>query len=151
MINLSKKQVILILLLTTALLASGCLGDSGTKLSISGNDTEINVSISGQAEGNWCPVGSQVQIKNPTTGKVLNMTVTGTEEFENKSLCKAMIITGNEENNTGYEYMWSQDKNTTVWTKYGEDGNISIRYVYADGKKTIIDGAGRTLEFGVKP
>ncbi|AAM04878.1 predicted protein [Methanosarcina acetivorans C2A] len=138
------------MLLTTALLASGCLGDSGTKISISSNDTEINVSISEQAEGDWCPVGAQVQIKNPTTGKALNMTVTGTEEFENETLCKSMIITGNEENNTRYEYMWSQDKNTTVWTKYGEDGNISIRYIYEDGKKTIIDGAGRTLEFGVR-
>lgn len=138
------------MLLTTALLASGCLGDSGTKISISGNDTEINVSISEHAEGDWCPVGAQVQIKNPTTGKALNMTVTGTEKFENKTLCKAMIIRGNEENNTRYEYMWAQDKNTTVWTKYGEDGNISIRYIYEDGKKTIIDGAGRTLEFGVK-
>ncbi|HIH94158.1 TPA: hypothetical protein HA338_08960 [Methanosarcina acetivorans] len=147
---MSKKQAILILLLTTALLASGCLGDSGTKISISSNDTEINVSISEQAEGDWCPVGAQVQIKNPTTGKALNMTVTGTEEFENETLCKSMIITGNEENNTRYEYMWSQDKNTTVWTKYGEDGNISIRYIYEDGKKTIIDGAGRTLEFGVR-
>ncbi|WP_440948257.1 hypothetical protein ACSAZL_08515 [Methanosarcina sp. T3] len=147
---MSKKQGIIILLLTASLLASGCMGDSGTKLSISGNDTEINVSISEQAEGSWCPAGSQVQIKNPTTGKALNMTVTGTEEFENETLCKAMIKTGTEENNTGYEYMWSQDKNTTVWTKYGEDGNISIRYIYADGKKTIIDGAGRTLEFGVQ-
>ncbi|AKB32165.1 hypothetical protein MSSIH_1475 [Methanosarcina siciliae HI350] len=148
---MSKKQAILILFLTTVLLASGCLGDSGTKISISGNETEINVNISEQAEGNWCPAGSQVQIKNPTTGKALNMTVTGTEEFGNKTLYKAMIITGSEENNTGYEYMWSQDKNTTVWTKYGEDGNISLRYVYEDGKKTIINGEGRLLEFGVRP
>ncbi|KKH97659.1 hypothetical protein EO95_05745 [Methanosarcina sp. 1.H.T.1A.1] len=147
---MSKKQVICILLLTVALFASGCMGEDGTKLSISGNDTEINVSLPEQSEGNWCPVGSQVQVKNPTTGKALNMKITGTEEFDNKTLCKAMIETGSEENTTRYEYMWSQDKNTTIWTKYGEDGNISIRYVYTDGKKTIIDGAGRKLEFGEK-
>jgi len=147
---LSKKQIIIILLLTAALLASGCMGEDGTKLSVSGNDSEINISLPEQSEGNWCPIGSQVQIKNPTTGNALNMTITGTEEFENKTLCRAMIETGSEENTTRYEYMWSQDKNTTVWTKYGEDGNISIRYIYVDGKKTIIDGAGRTLEFGIK-
>ncbi|KKG17091.1 hypothetical protein EO98_18315 [Methanosarcina sp. 2.H.T.1A.6] len=147
---MSKKQVICILLLTVSLLASGCMGEDGTKLSISGNDTEINVSLPEQSEGNWCPVGSQVQVKNPTTGKALNMKITGTEEFENKTLCRAMIETGSEDNTTRYEYMWSQDKNTTIWTKYGEDGNISIRYIYTDGKKTIIDGAGRTLEFGIK-
>jgi len=147
---LSKKQVICILLLTAALLASGCMGEDGTKLSISGNDTEINISLPEQAEGNWCPVGSQAQVKTPTTGKVLNMKITGTEEFENKTLCRAMIETGSEENTTRYEYMWSQDKNTTIWTKYGEDGNLSIRYIYMDGKKTIIDGVGRMLEFGIK-
>ena len=147
---MSKKQVIYILLLTASLLASGCMGEDGTKLSISGNDSEINISLPEQSEGNWCPIGSQVQIKNPTTGNALNMTITGTEEFENKTLCRAMIETGSEENTTRYEYMWSQDKNTTIWTKYGEDGNISIRYIYADGKKTMIDGAGRTLEFGIK-
>jgi hypothetical protein len=126
---LSKKQVLLILLLTAALIASGCMGEDGTKLSISGNDTEINISLSEQTEGNRCPVGSQVQVKNPTTGRALNMTITGTEEFENKTFCKAMIETGSEENATRFEYMWSQDTNTTVWTKYGEDGQISLRYI----------------------
>ncbi|AKB20058.1 MULTISPECIES: hypothetical protein [unclassified Methanosarcina] len=147
---MSKKQVIILLLLTAALLASGCMGEEGTKLSISGNDTEININLPEQTEGNWCPVDSQVQVKNPTTGKALNMTIAGTEEFENKTLCRAMIETGSDENTTRYEYMWSQDKNTTIWTKYGEDGNISIRYIYADGKKTIINGAGRKFEFGIK-
>ncbi|AKB74164.1 hypothetical protein MSLAZ_0903 [Methanosarcina lacustris Z-7289] len=147
---MSKKQVICILLLTVALLASGCISKDGTKLSISGNDSELNISLPEQSEGNWCPVGSQVQIKNPTTGNALNMTITGTEEFENKTLCRAIIETGGKENTTRYEYMWSQDKNTTIWTKYGEDGNISIRYIYVDGKKTIIDGAGRTFNFGIK-
>ena len=147
---MSKKQVICILLLTATLLASGCMGEDGTKLTISGNDNEINISLPEQAEGNWCPVGSQVQVKTPIIGKALNMKITGTEEFENKTLCRAMIETGSEENTTRYEYMWSQDKNTTVWTKYGEDGNLSIRYIYADGKKTIIDGAGRTFDFGIK-
>ncbi len=150
MIILSKKQVLILLLLTAALFASGCMGEDGTKLSISRNDTEINISLPEQSEGNWCPVGSQVQVKNPTTGKALNMKITGTEEFENKTLCRAMIETGTEENTTTYEYMWSQDKNTTIWTKYGEDGNISIRYIYVDGKKTIIYGEGRTLDFGIK-
>jgi hypothetical protein len=126
---LSKKQVLLILLLTAALIASGCMGEDGTKLSISGNDTEINISLSEQTGDNWCPVGSQVQVKNPTTGRALNMTITGTEEFENKTFCKAMIETGSEENTTRFEYMWSQDTNTTVWTKYGEDGQISLRYI----------------------
>ncbi|WP_229392166.1 hypothetical protein [Methanosarcina sp. DH2] len=126
---MSKKQVLLILLLTAALMASGCMGEDGTKLSISGNDTEINISLSEQAEGNRCPVGSQVQVKNPTTGRVLNMTITGTEEFENKTFCKAVIESGSEENTTRFEYMWSQDTNTTVWTKYDEDGKVSLRYV----------------------
>lgn len=147
---MSKKMVIILLLLIAALLTSGCMGEDGTKLSISRNDTEININLPEQSEGNWCPVGSQVQVKNPVTGKALNMKITGTEEFENKTLCRAMIETGSEKNITTYEYMWSQDKNTTIWTKYGEDGNISIRYIYVDGKKTIIYGEGRTLDFGIK-
>lgn len=125
-----KKQILFILLITAIILASGCMREGGTELSISGNDTEINISLSEQAENSWCPVGSQVQVKNPTTGRALNMTVTGTEEFENKTLCKAMIETGNEENTTKFEYMWSQDKNITVWTKYGEDGKESFSYVH---------------------
>ncbi len=127
---MSKKQILLILFLASVLFASGCIDEDGTKLSISGNDTEINISLSEQAEGSWCPVGSQVQVKNPTIGSVLNMTVTGTEEFENETLCRAIIKTGTEENITGFEYMWSPDKNTTVWTKYDEDGKSSLRYVH---------------------
>ena len=119
-----------ILILATALVASGCTDEGGKKLSISGNDTEININLSEQDEGNWCPVGSQIQVKNPTTGKALNMTIAGTEEFENETLCKAVIETGNEENTTRFEYMWSQDKNTTVWTKYDDSGKISLRYVH---------------------
>lgn len=129
MINLSKKQVLLILILASALIVSGCTDEDGKKLSISGNDTEINISLSEQAEGSWCPVGSQIQVKNPATGRVLNMTIAGTEEFENETFCKAMIETGNVENTTRFEYMWSQDKNTTVWSKYDEDGKLSLRYV----------------------
>ncbi len=58
------------------------------------------------------------------------MTVAGTEEFENKTLCRALIETGSEENTTRFEYMWSEDKNITVWTKYDQDGKISMRYVH---------------------
>ena len=124
---MSKKQILFILILAAVLLASGCIEDE-KKVSISGNDTEINISLSDQPEGSWCPIGSQIQVKNPTTGKVLNMTIAGTEEFENKTFCRAMIETGTEGNTTRFEYMWSQDTNTTVWTKY-DDGKISLRYV----------------------
>lgn len=53
-----KKHILLILLLASVLFASGCIDEEGTKLSISGNDAEINISLSEQAEGSWCPVGS---------------------------------------------------------------------------------------------
>lgn len=131
---MSKKQILLmillILLLASVLMVSGCMDEEGKNLSISGNNTEININLSEQAEGSWCPVGSHVQVKNPTTGNVLNMTVTGTEEFENETFCSARIETGSGENTTGFEYMWSQDKNTTVWTKYDQEGKISLRYVH---------------------
>lgn len=127
---MSKKQILLILILASALMVSGCTDEDGKKLSVSSNDTEINISLSEQAEGSWCPIGSQVQVKNPTTGKALNMTIAGTEEFENETFCRAMIETGSKENTTRFEYMWSQEKNTTVWTKYDEDGKISLRYVH---------------------
>ena len=67
------------------------------------------------------------------------MTIVGNEKFEGKTLCKALVETGTEENISGFEYIWSEDKNTTVWTKYGAGGNISVRYIYRDGKKTIMD------------
>lgn len=118
------------MILASALMVSGCTDEDGKKLSVSSNDTEINISLSEQAEGSWCPIGSQVQVKNPTTGKALNMTIAGTEEFENETFCRAMIETGSKENTTRFEYMWSQEKNTTVWTKYDEDGKISLRYVH---------------------
>ncbi|HIH74903.1 MAG TPA: hypothetical protein HA306_06900 [Methanosarcina sp.] len=125
------KRVFFLLLLAAVLTASGCIDDEdGTKMSISGNDTEINISLSDPAEGSWCPAGSQVQVKNPTTGKALNMTIAGTENFENETFCRAVIETGSEENTSRFEYMWSQDKNTTVWTKYDENGNMSLRYVH---------------------
>jgi len=127
---LSKKQVLLILFFASVFIISGCLDEDGRKISLSGNDTELNISLSEKTEGSWCPAGSQVQVKNPSTGKLLNMTVEGTEEFESKTLCRALIETGSEENTTRFEYMWSEDKNITVWTKYDQDGKISLRYVH---------------------
>ncbi len=145
---MSKKRVLVVLIILAAFLSFGCTGKEGTKLSVSNNETEINVSFPESGNGSWCPVGSQLQVKDPTTGKSLNLTITGTEKFENKTLCKACVETGTEGNTSRFEYMWSEDKNTTVWTKYDKDGNISVRLIDVDGKKTIVDGAGRTLEFG---
>ncbi|AKB50769.1 hypothetical protein MSBRW_1516 [Methanosarcina barkeri str. Wiesmoor] len=145
---MSKKRILVVLLILAAFLSFGCAGKGRTNLSVSNNETEINVSFPNSGEGSWCPVGSQLQVKDPTTGKILSLTITGTEKFENKTLCKACLETGTEGNISRFEYMWSEDKNTTIWTKYGADGNISMRFINVDGKKTIIDGAGRTLEFG---
>lgn len=143
-----KKRVLVILLIIAAFLSFGCTDKGRTNFSVSNNETEINVSFPESGEGSWCPVGSQIQVKDPATGKSLSLTITGTEKFENKTLCKAYVETGTKGNTTRLEYMWSEDKNTTVWTKYDKDGNLSVRFIDVDGKKTIVDGAGRTLEFG---
>lgn len=145
---MSKKRVLVVLLILAVFLSFGCADKGRTNLSVSNNETEINVSFPESGNGSWCPVGSQLQVKDPTTGKILSLTITGTEKFENKTLCKACVETGTEGNASRFEYMWSEDKNTTVWTKYDKDGSISVRFIDVDGKKTIIDGAGRTLEFG---
>lgn len=110
-------------------------------LFISNNETEINVSLLESGEGSWCPAGSHFQAKYPSTGKSLDLTITGFEKFESKKLCKACVETGTEGNISRFEYMWSQDKNTTIWTKYCKEGNLSVRFINADGKKTIVDGA----------
>ncbi|MCC4768009.1 hypothetical protein FXW07_15750 [Methanosarcina sp. DH1] len=145
---MSKKRVLVILLILAAFLSFGCIFKEGTKLSVSNNETEINVSFPESGNGSSCPVGSQLQVKDPATGKILNLTITGTERFENKTLCRACVETGTKGNTSSFEYMWSEDKNTTVWTKYDKDGNVSVRFIDVDGKKTIVDGAGRTLELG---
>ena len=145
---MSKKRVLVILLILAAFLSFGCIFKEGTKLSVSNNETEINVSFPESGNGSSCPVGSQLQVKDPATGKILNLTITGTEKFENETLCKAYIETGTEGNTSRFEYMWSEDKNTTIWTKYSKDGNLSVKFIDVNGKKTIVDGAGRTLEFG---
>ncbi len=145
---MSKKRVLVVLLILAAFLSFGCTGKDGMKLSVSNNETEINVSFPESGNGSWCPVGSQLQVTDPATGKSLNLTITGTEKFENETLCKACVETGTEGNTSRFEYMWSEDKNTTVWTKYDKDGNISVRFINVDGKKKIVDGTGRTLEFG---
>lgn len=145
---MSKKRVLVVLLILAAFISFGCIGKDGMKLSVSNNETEINVSFPESGNGSWCPVGSQLQVTDPATGKSLNLTITGTEKFENETLCKACVETGTEGNTSRFEYMWSEDKNTTVWTKYDKDGNISVRFINVDGKKTIVDGTGRTLEFG---
>ncbi|HII01323.1 TPA: hypothetical protein HA351_06610 [Methanosarcinaceae archaeon] len=136
-----------ILLLTAALFTSGCLSDGGTKFSISDNDTEIEVDLPGTPEDEWCPVGSHIKVTNPITKKALDMTVIGKEEFEGETLCKAALETTGEEGTSTFEYMWSEDKNTTVFTRYDTEGNISLKYISKDGKKTIIGGDGKTLEF----
>ncbi len=140
-----KKRILIILLIIAAFLSLGCTDKEGTNFSVSNNETEITVSLPESGEGSWCPVGSQIQVKDPATGKILNLTITGTEKFENETLCKAYIETGTEGNTSRFEYMWSEDKNTTIWTKYSKDGNFSVKFIDVNGKKTIVDGAGRTL------
>ena len=145
---MSKKRFLVILLIIAVFLSFGCTDRRGTNFSISTNKTEVNVSLPESGEGNLFPIGSQIQVKDPTTGENLNLTINGTEKFENKTLYKASIETGTEGNTSRLEYMWSKDKNTTIWTKYGKNGNLSMRFIDVDGKKTIVDGAGRTFEFG---
>jgi hypothetical protein len=147
-VDLSKKRFLIILLIIAVFLSFGCTDRKGTNFSVSNNETEINVSLPESGEGSWWPVGSQLQVKDPNTGKSLNMTITGTEKFENKTLFKASVETGTEGNTSRFEYMWSEDKNTTIWTKYDKDGNLSVRFIDVNGKKTIVDGAGRMLQFG---
>jgi hypothetical protein len=146
---MSKKQTLTtlaILLLTAALLTSGCLSEGGTKFSLSDNNTEIEVDLPETVEGEWCPVGSHIKVTNPITKKALDMTVIGKEEFEGETLCKAALESTGEEGISTFEYMWSEDKNTTVFTKYDTGGNISLKFIFKEGTTTIIDGDGKTLE-----
>ena len=145
---MSKKRILIILIIVAVFLSFGCTDEKGTNFSVSNNETEISVSLPKTAEGYWCPAGSQLQVKDPVTGESLNLTITGTEEFENKTFCKAYVETGSKGNTSRFEYMWSEDGNTTIWTKYDRDKNLSVRFIHTDGKKKIVDGAGRTIEFG---
>jgi hypothetical protein len=136
----------LVFLLTVALLTSGCTGEGGTKIMVSDNNTEINISIPETSEESGLPAGSYIQVKNPITSTIYNMTVVGTEEFEGETLSKAVFETSSEKGTSKFEYMWSEDKNTTVWKKYDLEGNLSLEYVSREGNITISDGSGRKLE-----
>lgn len=143
---MQKKQIILIFLLTVALLSSGCIGEGGTKILISNNNTEINISIPETSEDSSLPTGSHIEVKNPVTGMTYNMTMVGTEEFEGETLCKAIFETADEKGTSKFEYMWSDDTNTTVWKKYNIEGNLSLEYISREGEITILDGNGMKVE-----
>ncbi|MDD3043406.1 MAG: hypothetical protein PHW56_10830 [Methanosarcinaceae archaeon] len=143
---MSENKLIMILLLAATMLAAGCL-ENGTNVSISGNDTEIEINLPETGEDIWCQAGTHIQVKNPTSNRALDMTIVGTEEFEGETLCKAVLETSGEEGGSKFEYLWSEDKNTSVWISYDSEGNVTGKLIKKEGTTTIVDGAGRVIEF----
>ena len=147
---MQKYKLIIIPLLICAVLSAGCLDEGGTNLSISNNGTEIKINLpetGEEEEGIWCQAGTHIQVKNPTSNRALDMTIVGTEEFEGETLCKAVLETSGEEGGSKFEYLWSEDKNTSVWISYDSEGNVTGKLIKKEGTTTIVDGAGRVIEF----
>lgn len=141
-----KKLMILVILLT--LIAAGCTEKDSTTVSTSDGDVDIEYSVPGGAEDDWCPVGTTWQASNPQTGEMASMEIVGTETVDGATLCKAVMETNTEGEIAKMEYLWSEDDETFMWTYYDADGNIVSQMSMKDGMMTMIDEEGNEVEFG---
>jgi hypothetical protein len=141
---MSKIWIILLILLV--LTALGCSGDETAKYSTQEGDVEI--SVHGGEEDDWCPIGTTVNMANPESGEMASLEVVGKETIDGIEMCKAVVEMVPEEENdvTRIEYMWSEEGETFYYLAYDSSNNLLREMIMKDGKMTITDEEGNVME-----
>ncbi|WP_440952122.1 hypothetical protein [Methanococcoides sp. FTZ1] len=142
------RKVVLILLIAITMVMAGCSGDETETTTYTDDEYEVTVTAPEDAEDQWCPVGTIVNIQNPDTGESLEMVVVGTEVVNGVTLCKAVVeIMPPTDDIVKVEYLWSDEGETFIWTSYDISGNVVSEMTMIDGTMTITDETGQVMTF----
>lgn len=139
-------KIWIVLLVILAIISLGCMDSDKTEGTIKTGDVEVEYSVSGDSEDEWCPVGSSFKMSDPSTGGMASWEVVGTEDIDGIEMCK-MVIESSEENGKSYksEMYYSQDDSIIITITYDSSGNVINKMTMKEDGMTIEDGDGNII------
>jgi hypothetical protein len=130
-----------------ALAVSGCTGSDDETVTYEEDGLTVEYTASADSEDDWCPVGSSWTSSNPSTGEVVSMGITGSEEIDGVQMCIAEFNSNNPDDEYAkIDYMWSEDGERFSWKYYDADGNLVSEMTLKDGKMRFVDEDGTITE-----
>lgn len=150
---MKSKFLVFILLLVLALAVSGC-SDKEETITVQGEDgEEVDITYTEGAEDEVCPVGSTITMTDPNSGESMVMEVIGTEVVEGVEMCHtvAEINVAADDEVARMEMYTPIDENdeSFIMTYYDQDGNVLSEMKLMDGKMTMTDENGETIEMNM--
>ncbi|AFV25105.1 hypothetical protein Mpsy_2906 [Methanolobus psychrophilus R15] len=148
---MQTKWLFVLVMVVFSLAVSGCTGsddESATYEYESEEDgVEFESTIPADTEDSWCPVGSSWTSSNPSTGEVVSMEITGSEEIDGVQMCKAEFNSNNPDDEYAkIDYMWSEDGESFSWKYYDTDGNLVSEMTMKDGQMRFVAEDGTVTE-----
>lgn len=139
-------KIWIVLLVILAITSLGCMDSDKTEGTIKTGDLEVEYSVSGDSEDEWCPVGSSFKMSDPSTGGMASWEVVGTEDIDGIEMCK-MVIESSEEDGKSYksEMYYSQDDSIIITITYDSSGNVINKMTMKEDGMTIEDGDGNII------
>lgn len=139
-------KIWIVLLVILAITSLGCMDSDKTEGTIKTGDVEVEYSVSGDSEDEWCPVGSSFKMSDPSTGGMASWEVVGTEDIDGIEMCK-MVIESSEEDGKSYksEMYYSQDDSIIITITYDSSGNVINKMTMKEDGMTIEDGDGNII------
>lgn len=139
-------KIWIVLSVILAITSLGCMDSDKTEGTIKTGDLEVEYSVSGDSEDEWCPVGSSFKMSDPSTGGMASWEVVGTEDIDGIEMCK-MVIESSEEDGKSYksEMYYSQDDSIIITITYDSSGNVINKMTMKEDGMTIEDGDGNII------
>jgi hypothetical protein len=109
----------------------------------------VDITYTEGSEDEVCPVGSTMTMSNPNTGEGMVMEIVGTEVIEGVEMCHMVADIKAEDEEIARMEMYTpinEDDESFIMTYYDEDGNVLSEMKFMNGKMTMTDENGETIE-----
>jgi hypothetical protein len=146
---MKNKFLIFILLLVLSLAVSGCSDKEETITIQDEEGNDVDITYTEGSEDEVCPVGSTMTMSNPNTGEGMVMEIVGTEVIEGVEMCHMVADIKAEDGEVAKMEMYTpinDDDESFIMTYYDEDGNVLSEMKFMNGKMTMTDENGETIE-----
>lgn len=145
-------MILFMMLLVLSLTVSGCSDKEETITITDDEGEEIDVTYTEGSDDETCPIGSTITMTDPNSGESITMEVVGTETVEGIEMCHTVgIMNIPDEEVARMEMFTPVDENdeSFIMTYYDKDDKVLYEMKLMDGKMTITDENGETIEMNM--